>query len=123
MLIPFKLGVGGPMGSGKQVWSWIHLEDLVRLIREIMVNPGYAGPVNGTAPTPLSQAEFAKCLGKALHRPSFAPMPSFMAKLVIGEFAQEVLLTGQRVVPKKALENGFDFKYADLESALAGIFP
>lgn len=122
MLPAFKLGMGGRLGSGEQVWSWIHRHDLVRLIEACLENPQLTGAINACAPEALSQAEFAKQLAEALNRPCIAPMPAWMAKLMLGEFAEEVLLQGQRVFPKAAIDAGFDFDYPCLDQALAACF-
>ena len=119
LLPAFRLGAGGPLGSGKQYWSWIHRDDLVRLIEFALNKVSLDGPVNATAPEPLPQREFARILGRALHRPAFAPLPAFMARLLLGEFADELLLEGQRVLPEKALQSGFEFRHPTLAGALA----
>lgn len=122
MLPPFRLGLGGPMGSGEQYWSWIHRKDLVRLVEFALDYPGLNGPVNATAPGAVTQREFAATLGAALHRPASVPMPAFAARLALGEFANEVLLNGQRVVPEKATFHGFEFEFPQLPIALDDIF-
>jgi uncharacterized protein (TIGR01777 family) len=109
MLLPFRLGVGGPMGSGRQWMSWIAREDIVALIRWLADNDSARGAFNGTAPFPVTNAEFARLLGAPLRRPAFLPAPAFALKLLLGEMA-DVLLTGQRVVPKRALIRGFKFR-------------
>lgn len=121
MLPAFRLGAGGPMGSGNQYWSWIHRGDLVRLIEFALDFPGLNGAVNATAPEPLPQKQFAKALGAVLGRPAFLPLPGFAARLLLGEFADEILLHGQRVVPEKALHHGFQFDFPKLDTALADI--
>lgn len=121
MLLPFKLGGGGPMGNGQQYWSWIHRLDLIRIIQRCLSQTGLHGPVNATAPEAVPQKVFAKALGHALKRPAFFPMPSLVATLMMGEFAQEVLLKGQRVYPQKLLEDGFTFQYPALAQALASM--
>lgn len=120
MLLPFRLGIGGPMGSGRQWMSWIAREDTVALIRWLVDNTSARGAYNGTAPAPVTNAEFARTLGTALHRPALLPTPAFALKLLFGEMA-DLLLTGQRVLPKRALAEGFVFKYPDLAPALAAI--
>jgi hypothetical protein len=117
MLPPFKLGLGGPMGSGAQTMSWIRRNDLVRMIQWLLETPGTMGPYNGTAPAPVSNAEFSKALGAALKRPAMMPMPAIMLRLMVGEFA-ELLLTGQRVLPVRAEAQGFEFRYPTLALAL-----
>lgn len=121
MLFPAKLGLGGPMGSGRQWWSWIHVYDLVCLFLFLLENDSVSGPVNATAPNPVTQREFARSLGVALQRPAFLPLPAFMAELVLGEFAREILLNGQRVLPAVAQSTGFHFTYPDLGPALSDI--
>ncbi len=94
MLTPFKLGLGGPVGNGRQYMSWIALEDLVGAIEFLFEHPEIEGPVNGTAPEPVIQREFAKALGRVLHRPAFLPLPAFAARLILGrEAADDLLLT------------------------------
>ena len=122
MLPPFKLGVGGPVGSGTQYWPWIHRHDWVGLVRWAIQNPTAAGPINATAPQPVTNAAFARALGRALHRPSFLPAPGFALRLLLGEMADALLLSGQRAVPERALRGGFTFVYPRLEPALAAIF-
>ena len=118
MLFPAKLGLGGPMGSGNQWWSWIHIADTVRCFEMLLENPKANGVFNLTAPNPVTQAEFARSLGKQLNRPAVLPLPGIIVKLMMGEFAEEVLLKGQRVFPKKLLDAGFTFNHPDLPDAL-----
>ncbi len=120
LLTPFKMGVGGPVGSGRQYMSWIHHEDMVGLFLFALDNASCSGPMNGTAPNPVSNKEFSKALGKALHRPAFLPTPGFALRLMLGE-AADVVTSGQRVVPKKALGLGYTFGYPELGAALAQI--
>lgn len=117
MTLPFKLFVGGPLGTGKQWFSWIHLEDLCRACLFVIENEKISGPVNFTAPEPVRNADLAKSIGNVLHRPSFFPTPSFMIKLVMGELGS-VILKGQRVIPRALLEGGFRFDYPRIEDAL-----
>jgi uncharacterized protein len=119
MLMPFEFGLGGPLGSGKQWMSWIERDDLVRLIAHIIAVPKYAGAVNATAPLPVTNADFARELGRALRRPALLRMPAFLLHRLGGDFADELLLTGQRVLPDKADAHGFKFRHETLESALA----
>jgi len=118
MLPPFKLALGGPIGSGKQGMSWIHINDMVGAILHCINNPQIGGPVNATAPHPVSNAEFSTCLGVALNRPARLPMPALMVKLLFGEMGEELLLQGQYVLPNKLLVSDFQFQYPDLEQAL-----
>ena len=120
MLLPFRLGIGGKMGSGRQWMSWVAREDIVALIRWLVDNSSARGAYNGTAPAPVTNAEFARTLGAALRRPALLPMPAFALKVLFGEMA-DILLTGQRVVPKRATAEGFKFKHPDLAPALASI--
>jgi hypothetical protein len=117
MLLPFKLGMGGPLGSGRQWWSWIHRDDLVALLQRAAENDDMRGPYNGTAPEPVRQKDFAKVLGKVLRRPAFMPAPAFALKLVLGGFSSE-LLGSKRVLPQRAQKEGFEFSYPELEGAL-----
>jgi uncharacterized protein (TIGR01777 family) len=121
MLLPFKLFVGGPVGSGRQYWPWIHREDWVGLVRWTISRPDGSGPINATAPNPVTNADFARALGRALHRPAFMPAPAFALRLLLGEMADPLLLTGQRVVPAKALTQGYQFRYARVDDALEAI--
>ncbi len=118
MLTPFKLGAGGPMGSGQQWMSWVRRSDLVRLIGWLLVTESASGAYNGTAPEPVTNRDFATTLGKVLGRPSLLPTPGFALKLLFGEMAEALLLTGQRVVPAKAEAEGFRFEFRELEPAL-----
>ncbi|RVU86107.1 TIGR01777 family protein [Leucothrix sargassi] len=118
MLPPFKLGLGGPIGSGKQYMSWIHRDDIVGIIHHIIEDNTLAGPVNGTAPEPVTSKAFATTLGKTLKRPAFMPLPGFVVKFLMGDMGKELLLSGQRVIPEKALTSGYTFKYPALDDAL-----
>lgn len=121
MMKPFRFFVGGPLGSGRQYLSWIHRLDWIEIVRWIVVTPSIAGPVNATAPHPVTNREFSRALGRAMRRPSLMPVPGFALKLVVGEFA-ESLLTGQRVIPARAENEGYHFRYPDLQQAFRGIF-
>ena len=112
----YRLGLGGRMGSGRQWWSWIHLEDVVGLLVHVL-DRGLDGPVNATSPGAVRQIEFARTLGRVLRRPTFFATPGFMAKLVAGEGAAEVL-GSKRVVPRRALDSGYRFRFPDLEPTL-----
>lgn len=118
MLLPFKMGVGGRLGSGTQYLSWIDLDDLVALIHHALYDERLSGPVNGTAPHPVTNATFTSALGRVLRRPTLLPVPSLAVRAVFGELGKEALLWGQRVVPAKALEAGFDFLYEGVEESL-----
>jgi len=119
MLLPTKLGAGGPLGSGKQWWSWVHVADVIGLI-EHLLQSDIDGPVNATAPNPVRQKEFAQALGRVLNRPSFLPAPSFALKTILGEFSVE-LLSSKKVLPQKAQNSGFVFKFPELEAALINL--
>jgi len=120
-MIPlFKKYIGGPIGSGRQWFSWVHIKDLTEALAFLIKHPEISGPVNVCAPSPVRNKDFANALGKVLHRPSFMPTPGFMVKLVLGEFGS-VILEGQRVIPKRLLESGFAFQYPNIDKALQGI--
>lgn len=120
-MIPlFRKYIGGRTGSGKQWFSWVHIKDLAEAFAFVMKHPEISGPVNMCSPRPVRNRDLAKALGKALRKPSFVPAPAIMIKLVLGEFGS-VILKGQRVIPKKLMENGFIFQYADIHDALQGI--
>ena len=118
MLLPFKLGAGGIVGSGKQYWSWIGLHDLTRVIAHCINDDSLEGPVNAVSPQPLTNKEFTKVVGSVLHRPTLIPLPAFMAKIVLGEMAEALLLASTRVVPAKLQKSGFTFDHGDLDSCL-----
>jgi hypothetical protein len=122
MLPPFWFGAGGPIGSGRQFWPWIHRQDWIDLVRFAIGNDACIGPLNATAPLPVTNKEFSKALGRAMHRPSFMPAPGFALRLLLGEMAEGLLLSGQRAVPAKAKSLGFTFKYENLEAALGSLF-
>ena len=124
MLLPFKLGLGGRIGDGSQYWSWIHVADFVSAVHHILSDVGERasspvhGPVNLVAPTPVTNAEFTRDLASVLKRPALLPAPALALRLVLGELADEGLLASARVVPKKLLESGFQFRFPELESGL-----
>ena len=117
MLPPFKIGAGGPLGSGEQWWSWIHRDDHVNIVRRAITDEGISGVYNATAPAPARQRAFAKVLGKVLNRPAFLPTPAPLLKIVLGGFSTE-LLSSKRVVPGRLQKAGFEFEHRDLEGAL-----
>ena len=120
LLLPFRLGAGGPMGSGKQWMSWIDRDDVLRLIDWTIDRESTRGIYNATAPTPVTNRDFAIALGHVLRRPAFLPTPAFALRLALGsEMANEMLLSGQRVLPSRAIEEGFEFAHPGLEEALA----
>jgi uncharacterized protein (TIGR01777 family) len=118
MLLPFKMGVGGRIGSGKQYMSWIDLDDLVGLYYHALFTDSLRGPVNGTAPHAVPNSTFSDALGRALSRPTLIPVPGLAVKAAFGQLGTEALLWGQRVVPAKALESGFEFFYEGVEDSL-----
>jgi uncharacterized protein (TIGR01777 family) len=118
MHLPFSLGLGGRVGSGRQWWSWVALDDAVAAYR-FALEGDLAGPVHLTSPNPATSAEFAKALGRALHRPTVFPLPALAAKVLFGERAEAILLEGQRAIPARLLNAGFTFAYGDLGEALA----
>jgi uncharacterized protein (TIGR01777 family) len=122
MLLPFKLGAGGPVGSGRQYWPWIHRNDWIALVRWAIETSTVSGPVNATGPHPVTNGDFARALGRAMHRPAFMPAPAFALRLMLGEMADALILSGQRALPAKAQGFGFGFKYARVHDALRAIF-
>jgi len=121
MLPPFRMGVGGKIGSGKQWMSWIALADVVGGIQFALANDSIKGPVNLVAPSPVTNAEFTKTLGKVLSRPTIFPMSAFAIKLLFGEMGEALLLGVQRVAPERLVAEGYEFRYPQLEQALAHI--
>jgi uncharacterized protein len=121
MALPFRFFAGGPLGSGHQYLSWIHRLDWMEMMRWIVQTPAAGGPINVTAPHPVTNREFARALGRALGRPSVLSAPAFALKLALGEFA-DYILTGQRVVPARALSLGYHFRYPDIDRAFRGIY-
>ena len=117
----FKCGLGGPIGNGRQWMSWIHLDDEVEIIVRALEDEGLQGPINATAPSPARNREFGKTLGRVLSRPAVLPAPAFAMKLLFGQMADELLLSGQRVAPAKIQNRGFEFRYPELEPALRSI--
>ena len=117
MLTPFKLGVGGPVAGGRQYISWIHTDDLMGIVLAAIDSEQWHGPVNATAPDPQRNRDFSKALGRALHRPSLLPIPGAALRLLYGEMS-EIVTTGARVLPAKALVLGYEFRYPQLDSAL-----
>ncbi|MCA9394809.1 MAG: TIGR01777 family oxidoreductase [Candidatus Omnitrophica bacterium] len=119
MWIPFQLGMGGNLGHGWQMFSWIALEEIPPIMDFLITNDNVMGPVNVTSPQPVTNAEFTKAFGRAIKRPTIFPVPAFGARLLFGEMADAILLEGARVMPKKLLEAGYAFQYPDIDSALA----
>jgi uncharacterized protein (TIGR01777 family) len=120
MSLPYKFGLGGPMGSGEQMMSWIHIEDMIRAIEFILQDDSISGPVNLTAPNPTTNKQFSQTLAKTLHRPHVLFVPAFALKLMLGEMAS-MLLEGQAVVPKKLEQAGFNFNFPQLQDALSDL--
>lgn len=118
MLLPFKLGAGGRIGSGRQFWSWIAIDDLLGAILHALNTQALRGPVNAVAPNPVTNLEFTKTLGRVLGRPTLFPMPAFAARLVFGQMAEELLLASARMEPAQLLATGYKFQYRELVPAL-----
>jgi uncharacterized protein (TIGR01777 family) len=117
MLPPFRAGVGGPVAGGRQYMPWIHLDDIVGIYLAALDGDGWSGPVNGTAPEPVTNGEFSKALGRALGRPAIFPVPAFAIRTLYGEMA-EIVTEGQRAVPARTLESGYVFQQPELDAAL-----
>lgn len=117
MVFPFQIGAGGPLGSGKQWFPWVHRDDIIGAILFALNTSALSGPVNLVSPNPVTMNDFCKALGKVLHRPSWAPVPGFVLKIMLGEMA-DMLLGGQQAVPQKLTAAGYSFKYTDAETAL-----
>ena len=122
MIPPFKLFAGGPIGSGRQWFSWIHIDDLVELIKESLTRSGIVGTFNATAPNPVRMNELCETLGEVMNRPSWLPVPDFALEVLLGE-GSKVVLEGQQVLPKETLELGFQYQYPMIKSALMDIVP
>jgi uncharacterized protein (TIGR01777 family) len=118
MLLPFKLGLGGPIGDGKQYWSWIGIDDAIGAIHHVLMNESVSGPVNMVAPQQTTNREFTETLGRVLRRPTVLPMPAIAARIVFGKMANGLFLASTRVAPKRLEESGYEFKYPMLEAAL-----
>jgi uncharacterized protein (TIGR01777 family) len=121
MLTPFRLGAGGIIGDGRQYWSWVALDDVVRAILFTIENEQVAGPVNVVSPQPVTNLEFTKALGTLLRRPTVLPMPAFAARLALGEMADELLLASARVQPQRLMDAGFKFQHPELKEALHAV--
>ena len=121
MMRPFRFFVGGPIGSGRQYVSWIHRLDWVEMVRWIVATAAADGPINATAPAPVTSRELARAIGRALHRPSLLPVPGFAVRLAVGELAESIL-TGQRALPARAQALGYHFRYPDIDQAFRGLF-
>lgn len=121
MLLPFRLGLGGPLGDGQQMMSWIHREDLLQLIQFLANNPDQQGVFNGTAPQPVNNEQFSRSLAKQLGRPAWLRLPAPLLRVIFGQMADELLLKGQRVLPVAATAAGFAFSYPKLDDAFEAI--
>jgi hypothetical protein len=122
LALPFHFFAGGKVGSGRQYMSWIHRDDWVSIVRWALSNNRIAGPINLTAPEPVTNAEFSRTLGRVLHRPAILPAPAFALRIALGEMADAMILNGQRVLPQKLQSRGFEFRYGSLERALRAIY-
>jgi uncharacterized protein (TIGR01777 family) len=120
MLVPFRMGVGGRLGSGRQYMPWVHIADWVGIVSWLVGNADARGAFNVTAPHPVTNAEFTKALGRALHRPAIVPVPGFALRALLGEFANSIL-TGQRAIPARAEDAGYQFLFRDLDTALRAL--
>jgi uncharacterized protein (TIGR01777 family) len=118
MLTPFRLGVGGRVGNGRQYWSWIAIDDVVGIIQYALNHHALSGPINAVTPTAITNAQFTQALGRVLHRPTFLPMPATAARLALGEMADALLLSSTRVVPQQLLDHGYSYEQPELEPAL-----
>jgi len=118
--LPFKMFAGGPLGSGRQWFSWIHRDDLVSLIIEALKNSQFEGVFNATAPTPVRMNDFCNVMGEVMNRPSWLPVPDFALEMLLGDAAQ-VVLEGQQVLPKRVINSGFKYEYASVKPALEDI--
>jgi uncharacterized protein len=119
MMLPFTLFAGGPLGSGRQVMSWIHIDDWVEMMFWAIEKSSVAGPINVTAPEPVTNLDFSRALGRAMHRPSWLPVPGFALRWIVGEMANDALLLGHRILPKRAQELGYVFRHPGVDGALA----
>ena len=121
-MIPlFRLGLGGPIGTGRHWWSWIHIDDVSAAIIAALTSSALEGPVNLVGPSPVTNREFARTLGSVLHRPAILPAPAFAVRFLLGEVADEMILSSQRVTPARLLEQGFAFRWQELSAALENL--
>ncbi len=121
MLTPFRLGLGGRLGNGRQWWTWVSVRDVVGAIQHVLNHESLSGPVNTVAPNPVTNAEFTRILASVLHRPAIFPMPAFAVRLIFGEMGEELFLGSQRVEPAKLGATGYEFQHPDLKNALKEI--
>jgi len=122
LALPFHFFAGGPLGSGRQVMSWIHRDDWIAMVRWALADSSVSGPVNMTAPQPVTNREMARAIGRALRRPAILPAPAFALRLALGEMADAMILNGQRVLPRVAQSRGFKFRYETVHEALGEIY-
>jgi len=118
MLLPFRMGLGGVIGTGSQYMSWVSIDDVVGMIQYVIANDSLRGPINLVAPNAVNNREFTKTLGRVLHRPTIFPMPAFAARIAFGEMANELLLSSTRVLPKKLMDSDYTFRHPELGEAL-----
>ena len=118
MLLPFQCGLGGIVGTGRQYWSWIAIDDVIGAVHHVLTHDDLSGPINVVSPSPITNREFTKSLGTVLRRPTLFPMPAFVARLALGEMADELLLASSRVVPQKLKRCGFEFQFPELQDTL-----
>ncbi len=123
MMFPFAFGLGGKVGSGRQYISWVHIADMVNMIRFIIEEESLSGPVNLVSPNPVTNAEFTRSLGRVMHRPAFMTIPAFLVTSLFGEMAEDLLLSGGRVIPGELSKTGYQFIHTNLEQALRDILP
>jgi uncharacterized protein (TIGR01777 family) len=121
MMLPFRFFAGGPMGSGRQYLSWIHIDDWMAMVTWAITSSTLTGAVNATAPVPVTSRELARAIGAAMHRPSLVPAPAFALRIIVGEMADAALLGGQRVLPRRAIESGFAFAHPEVHDALESL--
>jgi uncharacterized protein (TIGR01777 family) len=121
MLTPFRMGLGGRLGNGRQYWSWITIEDTVGAIKHVLASEALAGPVNVVSPNPVPNRQFTEALGRALGRLTILPVPVAVMRLALGQMADELLLASVRAIPKKLLESGFTFRHPEIAEALKAI--
>ncbi len=121
MWVPFQIGLGGILGDGKQMLSWIALNEIPLIVRHVIEHTHVQGPVNAVSPYPVNNATFTKALGKAIHRPTVFPVPAFAVRLLFGEMGQTLLLEGNHVLPKRLKDSGYVFTYPQIDSALANV--
>jgi len=121
MLIPYSFGLGGKLGDGRQWMSWIHIDDMIGIILQAIADTAIEGPINATAPQPVQNKAFSATLGRILHRPAVMSVPSYILRRLLGEVADEIFLSGQKVIPKKITDHGYRFQYPELASALENI--